>query len=51
METSKTKTEKIWKEIDAQKVETDLANGGITWNLLPSEVHTEEVGGKEYVVH
>ena len=34
VETSKTKTEKIWKKIDAQKVETDLANRGITWKFI-----------------
>ena len=34
VETSNTKTEKIWKKIDAQKVETDLANRGITWKFI-----------------
>ena len=34
VETSKTKTEKIWKKIDAQKVETDLANRGIAWKFI-----------------
>ena len=34
VETSKTKTEKIWKKIDTQRVETDLANRGITWKFI-----------------
>ena len=34
VETSKTKTEKIWKKIDTQRVETDLANRGIKWKFI-----------------
>ena len=34
VEASKTKAEKIWKKIDTQRVETDLANDGIKWKFI-----------------
>ena len=51
MEVSKTKAEKIWRKIDTQRVETDLANRGIKWKFITErKAHIDEVGGKEYVV-
>ena len=34
VETSTTKAEKIWKKIDTQRVETDLANRRIKWKFI-----------------